>query len=849
MTHPSSPRVRRVRRSLGLITAGLLLVGAVPGTASAAEPDPRVGLGAGWLDAQSAISNLEQVAHRDKPAGFVDPTNPGNGGYYNSDLAFGGRYVFQGNYNGFTVTDVADPAEPTLVTSVVCPGGQGDLSVHGNLLFMSVEETRGRVDCGTNPNVGTRFQGVRVFDITDVRNPTQVAAVQLCRGSHTHTVVTDPRDAANIYVYVSGTTSVRPATTMEGCNNNAADGENPSRWRIDVIKVPLAAPQDAAVVNQPRLFQDPVTGRVDGLQNGPVTPRHPSGSTWSPTPNTNACHDITAYPEIGLAAGACQGNGILIDISDPANPKRIDEVADPNFAYWHSATFNNDGTKVIFTDEWGGGGGARCRDTDLPQWGANAIFDIVDRKLTFASYYKLPVPQSLQENCVAHNGSLIPVPGRDVMVQAWYQGGISVFDFTDSKHPREIAYFDRGPVSPTSLVLGGFWSAYWYNGNLYGNEIARGLDVFALTPSAHLSAAEIEAAAQVKLAGFNAQGQPRITWTPSFALARAYHDQLVRAGAIDPALSTEVDTVLRRAGELAADGRRFAAEGQLRTLADRLDAAPHRTLRQALVDLADTFNPRVAATVGPAEPTGANGWYTGPVTLTLTGLPAGLWTGQYSVDDGATWVAVPASGVATIDAEVKGTVRYRAVDGAGNTSREGSRWLKIDRTAPDVQVSGLTDGTSYGDSGTVTVDWTVTDGGAGPGINPDSALLDGKRVARGATVALSGLPLGGHTLVVTAKDKAGNTTTRSVAFTTTTSFADLRALVDGYRAAGTVSAGNADKLTTSLGRADAAASAGQPAAAVGHLTAFVDQAGALNAVGARTLLVRDARALIDQLDR
>ena len=314
-------------------------------------------------------------------------------------------------------------------------------------------------------------------------------------------------------------------------------------------------------------------------------------------------------------------------------------------------------------------------------------------------------------------------------------------------------------------------------------------------------------------------------------------------------MSAEVDTVLSRAGELAADGKRFAAEAQLRTLADKLDAAPHGTLRQAVVDLADTFNPRVAATVGPAEPTGSNGWYTGDVTLTLTGLIAGMWTGQYSVDDGVTWVDVPASGVATISADVKGPVRYRAVDGAGNTSRQGSQWLKIDRTAPAVQVSGLTDGTSYGDSGAVTVDWTITNTGSGPGINPDSALLDGKRVARGATVALSSLPLGSHTLVVTAKDKAGNTTTRSVTFTTTASFADLQALVDGYRSAGTVSAGNADKLTTSLGKAGAAASGGQPAEAVTHLTAFLDQARALNAVGARTLLVRDAQALINQLDR
>ncbi|MGY0004102.1 LVIVD repeat-containing protein [Micromonospora sp. I033] len=570
---------------LGLIAAGVLLAGTLPGTASAAEPDPRIGLGGGWLDAQSAVSNLEHLAHRDKPAGFVDPANPGNFSYVASDLAFGDKYAFLGNYNGFNIVDVSTPVDPQLVTSVVCPGGQGDVSAHGNLLFMSVEESRARVDCGTNPNVGTRFQGVRVFDVSDVRNPVQVAAVQLCRGSHTHTVVTDPEDASNVYIYVSGTTSVRPATTMAGCNNNPANGEDPSRWRIDVIKVPVAAPEQAAVVNQPRLFTDPETGRIDGLQNGPQTPRHPSGGTWSPTPNTNACHDITAYPEIGLAAGACQGNGILIDISDPANPVRIDEVSDPNFAYWHSATFNNDGTKVIFTDEWGGGTGARCRDTDQPEWGANAIFDIVDRKMEFKSYYKLPVPQTLQENCVAHNGSLIPVPGRDIMVQAWYQGGLSVLDFTDSANPHEIAFFDRGPINPNSLVLGGFWSAYWYNGRLFGNEIARGFDVFALKPSAHLSEAEIEAASQVRLAEFNAQHQPKITWTPSFAVARAYYDQAVRADAIGHPLKSQVDQFLERAERFSANGQRDAAVSQLQEIAGKLTAPEHQKLKQAILDL------------------------------------------------------------------------------------------------------------------------------------------------------------------------------------------------------------------------------------------------------------------------
>jgi hypothetical protein len=315
---------------------------------------------------------------------------------------------------------------------------------------------------------------------------------------------------------------------MPGCNNDPATGVNPSRWRIEIIKVPLADPGLAAVVSEPRLFTDPATGAIDGLQNAPPTPNHPSGMPWGPTPITDACHDITTFPAIGLAAGACEGNGILIDISDPENPVRIDEVSDPNYAYWHSATFNNDGTKVIFTDEWGGGTQPRCRTTDQPQWGANAIFDIVDRKMEFRSYYKLPVVQTVQENCVAHNGSIIPVPGRDIMSQAWYQGGISLIDFTDSRNPREIAFFDRGPINAASLVLGGFWSAYWYNGQIYGSEIARGFDVFGLAPSQHVTEAEIAAAGEVRLAQFNAQSQPKITWAPSFAVARARCDQLVR---------------------------------------------------------------------------------------------------------------------------------------------------------------------------------------------------------------------------------------------------------------------------------------------------------------------------------
>src|SRR5690606_15162797 len=404
------------------------------------------------------------------------------------------------------------PRQPRLLTSVICPGGQGDVSVYGNLLFMSVEQTRGRLDCGAQgvdeAVSAERFRGVRIFDITDIEAPKQIAAVQTCRGSHTHTLVVDPDINDRIYIYGSGTGGVRSAEELAGCSGLGPDEDpNTALFSIDVIEVPLAAPESAKIVNRPRIFGDETTGQIAALwkggDHGPGTQR---------TSVTNQCHDITTYPEIGLAAGACSGNGILLDISDPVNPKRLDHVSDKNFAYWHSATFNNDGTKVIFTDEWGGGTQPRCRATDLPSWGANAIFDIVDGKLEFRSYYKMPAPQTEVENCVAHNGSLIPVPGRDIMAQAWYQGGLSVFDFTDSANPVEIAYFDRGPIDAEELKVAGYWSTYWYNGNIYGAEIARGVDIFRLTPSEFLSANEVQAAVELRSEVFNAQHQPKLVW-------------------------------------------------------------------------------------------------------------------------------------------------------------------------------------------------------------------------------------------------------------------------------------------------------------------------------------------------
>ena len=555
--------------------------------------DPRVHLSAGLHDAGEASWNMELVAARPKPEGFYDPRMPagrptpseggrdgtpaapaeptpsdndsettepaGLGGaeneeekegeeegdedasdaarrgllnFGNTDLAFAGDTLFEGNYHGFNAYSVEDPTSPQLAISVVCPGGQGDLSVVGNLVIMSVEQTRGRLDCGlqgvAEPVSAERFRGIRIFDISDLRAPTQVAAVQTCRGSHTHTVVTDPDDAGNIYVYGSGTGSVRPGEELEGCSDEApAEDPNTALFRIDVIQIPVSRPEEARIVSRPRIFSDPESGTVAGLWEG-----GDHGPGTQSTSATTRCHDITAYSDIGLAAGACSGNGILLDISDPVNPVRVDQVIDPGFAYWHSATFNNDGTTVIFTDEWGGGGRARCRASDPREWGADAIFDIVNGKMQFRSYYKLPAPQTEQENCVAHNGSLVPVPGRDIFVQAWYQGGISVIDFTDSSNPVEIAFFDRGPIDADDLVMGGYWSAYFYRGAIYGTEIARGLDVLTLLPSEFLTQNELDAASLVAPGRFNAQQQRRIVWPAHPSVARAYLDQLTRSDAL-----------------------------------------------------------------------------------------------------------------------------------------------------------------------------------------------------------------------------------------------------------------------------------------------------------------------------
>jgi hypothetical protein len=528
--------LRAIRLALAL--GGVVALGAAAAPASAQLPsttDPRVGLSAGFDNAGVAQRGMELLANRPKP--WSNPANQGDIAFANSDAAFQGNYAFVGSFNGFQVWDISNPAAPALKSSVVCPGGQGDVSVYNNLLFMSVEETRAKKDCSLTPaaTAETRFRGVRIFDISNIEAPQQVGQVQTCRGSHTHTLVEGKDAQDSVYIYVSGTAGPRASTELPGCFATNEPGDAPaggtsSRWRIEVIKVPLANPAQAAIVNGPRLFAD-ASGKIDGLQNAPQTKDHPCtavtpnvagggcatgnpNGNWSPRPETDACHDITVYEALDIAAGACEGNGLLIDISDPANPKRIDAVADPIFAYWHGATFSNDGKTVVFTDEWGGGTAPRCRATDQLSWGANAIYEIVNKKLVFRSYYKMPAAQTVQENCVSHVGSLVPVPGRNILVQAWYQAGTSLMDFTNPSQPREIGYFDRGPISATQAVLGGHWSSYWYKGNVFATEIARGLDSFRLTSTNDLTAADLKAASQANApARFNPQTQQPLTWS------------------------------------------------------------------------------------------------------------------------------------------------------------------------------------------------------------------------------------------------------------------------------------------------------------------------------------------------
>ncbi|HKW12182.1 MAG TPA: hypothetical protein VJO33_17480 [Gemmatimonadaceae bacterium] len=595
-------------------TSGIALSGAPDMSVSPPSPDSRIGLKAGWFDAGMAIWNLRPVSMTRPSTGFINESTPGDRRLVNSDLAFMGNYVFQGNYSGWQMWDISNPAKPVLETAYICPGSQSDVSAYRNLLFVSAEATNGRVDCGMQGIPDTvsseRARGIRVIDMADPKHPKYLATVQTCRGSHTHTVVTDPKDASNVYIYVSGSAGVRSSNELAGCSGALPEEDpNSALFRIEVIQVPLAHPEQSHIVSSPHIF-DSLTAPAKHAEMPADIAARDSARAAAARNNPNAaagrggrpfngalaqrgptqCHDITVYPAIGLAGGACAGYGLLLDIHDVAHPRRIGAVADSNFSFWHSATFNNDGSKVLFSDEWGGGSQPRCRATDKHEWGADAIFTISGDQMSFKSYYKMAAPQTQQENCVAHNGSLIPIPGRDVMVQAWYQGGISVFDWSDASRPVEIAYFDRGPMDATKLVDGGYWSAYWYNGYIVGSEISRGLDLFELKPSAYLSQNEIDAAKTVHMDYLNVQDQPMLVWPATFSLARAYVDQLARDKGLSADRLARITASLEGAERLSGSARQSALSqlgGELSTDAQSAtDQARVRRLGDVVNELA-----------------------------------------------------------------------------------------------------------------------------------------------------------------------------------------------------------------------------------------------------------------------
>jgi len=543
--------------------------------------DPRSGLKPGRLDAGVAAENMRLVSFSPKPAAF--DTAQGLT-FINSDLAFSDKYVYQGNFAGFTVWNVSDPAAPQAVAVVSCITSQADPSVYGNLLFISAEGRGNRNDCakGGVQDPKDHMEGVRIYDVSNPAEPRLIKNVQTCKGSHTHTIVPDPKDKGVIYIYVSGNQGARPDSELAGCTNGTdpADPAN-SLYRLDVIRVPLAHPEQAEVVTGARIFT--------GLGPAPRAASRPdrraaraatSGNAAPPPPPTGPrnCHDVTAYPAMNLLAGACASYGLLVDISNPMKPVRLDAVADTNFSLWHTAVFSNDGKRVVFTDEWGGGTGPMCQATSMMEMGGDAVLTIDSkRKYTQHAYFKIPTAQTAQENCVSHNGGLIPVPGRDIMVQGWYQGGVSVMDFTNPDHPRELAYFDRGPIDPPATAdsaaaagsqaaggrrmsgtIGGSWGAYWWNGLIYSSELDRGFDILELEPSDLLSKNEIEAAKLVHLAQYNPQSQPHIEWPAAFPVIRSYLDQLVRDNGLASARTTAIASALDAAEQQTGKGRSTA---------------------------------------------------------------------------------------------------------------------------------------------------------------------------------------------------------------------------------------------------------------------------------------------------
>jgi hypothetical protein len=582
----------RSSRELIAILAIVAAPALLPAQSYPSADDPRSTLKPGRFDAGVAASNMRLVSFSPKPALF-DSTRGLT--FINSDLAFGnGHYVYQGNFAGFTVWDVSNPTTPVVASVVDCITSQGDPSIVGNLLFVSAEGAGNRNDCGKG---GVRdpkdhMTGVRIYDVSNPRAPRLIKNVQTCKGSHTHTVVPSPTNPKLIYIYVSGQQAARPATELAGCKNgdDPADPTN-SLYMLDIIKVPLDHPDQAAVIPGARIFTG-LEGSPDCITYcAPAESRRPGrGTAQAGAPAAAAsnplhtgprnCHDVTAYPAYHLLAAACSSHAIMVDISDPEKPVRLSAITDTNnFQGRHTAGFSNDARKTLWTDEWGGGTGPMCQANSIMELGGNTIVTASpdNRKLTQHAYFKLPTAQSAQENCVSHNGGLIPVPGRDLYVQGWYQGGVDVMDFTDPDHPIEIAYFDRGSIDApddttkaserSRYTIGGSWGAYYWNGMIYSSELDRGFDVYELTPSEHLSANELAAAKLVTLEEYNPQSQPKLVWPAAFPVVRSYLDQLVRNQGLSADRTRAVATALDAAEQKSGAARATA----LTTLARQVD--------------------------------------------------------------------------------------------------------------------------------------------------------------------------------------------------------------------------------------------------------------------------------------
>ncbi len=551
--------------------------------------DPRNNLKPGRLDAGVATKNMRLVSNTPKPPAFDSSRGLT---FVNSDLAFRDKYVYQGNFAGFSIWDVSDPAKPKLVSTVECITSQGDPSIVGNLLFISAEGAGNRNDCakGGVQDPKDHMAGVRIYDVADPAHPRLVKNVQTCKGSHTHTILPHPKDKNILYIYVSGSQGARPATELPGCKETTdpADDTN-SLFRLDVIKVDLRAPEKAEVVTGARIFTglDAAPRAASRPARGrPAAAAGAAGGAPPPMPTgPRNCHDVTAYPAVKLLAGACGSYGLLVDVSNPEKPVRLDAKADTNFSLWHTAVFSNDGKKVVFTDEWGGGTSPMCQANSMMEMGGNTILTIDrDKKYQQHAYFKIPSAQTAEENCVSHNGGLIPVPGRDIMVQGWYQGGVSVMEFTDATKPKELAYFDRGPIDPPQPVdapraaqeqaaargrstIGGSWGAYYWNGYVYSSEMDRGFDILELEPSDQLSKNEIEAAKLVRFMEYNPQSQPKIEWPAAFPVVRSYLDQLVRGEGLSAERTTAIGRALDAAEQQSGKARRDA----LNTLAKQVD--------------------------------------------------------------------------------------------------------------------------------------------------------------------------------------------------------------------------------------------------------------------------------------